>query len=153
MYFISLMSLYCGLRQLLKHSWMSFNVSYSLFYRNLCVFKLVYPVLIPHFICLCNEYFSSCEIYGDLLFHTICWHCFTYLTFCYILLQACVGILLICSVSNWFSFFHGSMECMRSKWINNILCSSYMFWPTLAIFKGVVNNGKWLIMIQMQILC
>ena len=29
---------------------------------------MIYPVLILPFICLCNEYFSACNVYGDILF-------------------------------------------------------------------------------------
>jgi hypothetical protein len=34
------------------------------------MFLIDLSVLIPHFICLCNEYFSVRNVYGDLLFWT-----------------------------------------------------------------------------------
>lgn len=41
--------------------------------------------------------------------------CVLYLIFCCMLLQACVYVCLTSSVSNWFPFFHGSVECMSIK--------------------------------------
>jgi len=43
------------------------------YFIGIFMFLIDLSVLIPHFICLCNEYFSIYNIYGDLLFWTWGW--------------------------------------------------------------------------------
>ena len=46
---------------------MSFNVQIH-YFIGIFMFLIDLSVLILHFICLCNEYFSVCNVYGDLFF-------------------------------------------------------------------------------------